>query len=191
MKPTYSLALYNHETPEWSVDLAQQIVGQYLSLNRQQLAQAFRTLLSLGWDEVSVYVQRDNPDTLEERQAAFRLWAESVRDPAEQAAEGTRTLWARNGGAYAEYNIANLDTFWAFNTRCEYKGFMGAGVPWAERKTREECVESAVERFKVFFEHEPESQLHKDARKSMIEQLTPSGLWGFIEPNPSPYHDKI
>jgi hypothetical protein len=183
--PTYSLALYDHQTPEWSVDLAQQLVGQYLSLNRQQLAQAFRTLLSLGWDEVSVYVQRDNPDTLEERQAEFREWAESVRDPAEQAAEGTRTLWARNGRAFAEYQIAVLDIIHAIRTRFEYVGFMGHGCPWMEKKDREECIATFLEQGNRFFEHEPSdaSQLHKDARKDMLEQLTPTGLFGFIEPS--------
>src|SRR4051812_38676683 len=108
-----------------------------------------------------------------------------VRDPAEQAAEGWRTLSA--GGATASYRIAALpDGTWAIHIKTQLEMVSGMSIPWRVLPTREEAVAYFLDEARRFFERE--KTLKKGLaqnRTKILELLSGSGdLFGFTEPDP-------
>lgn len=129
-------------------------------------------------------------DTLAERQAAFRLWVEMVRDPAQRASEGLRELIVLNRAATASYEVAALPhKRWAVTVRCEYHcgHCHGFGVPWTEFPGRDDCVKFFLNKARNHFGQivGPDgSDLQRKAQAEM-NWLLKAGLFGFIEPLPS------
>ena len=130
-------------------------------------------------------------DTLAERLADFRLWIETVRDPAQRASEGHRELIVLNRAATASYEIAALpNERWAVTVRCEYHcgHCHGAGIPWTDFPSRDDCVEfflnTARHHFGQAVGHDG-SDLQRAAQNEM-NWLLKGGLFGFIEPTPFP-----
>lgn len=79
----------------------------------------------------------------DERQDQFRIWIETVRDPATSNNEGVREIAVLNGAATANYRIALLpDQRWAVSVQCSYNcgNLFGVGTPWTECPSREDCV---------------------------------------------------
>ena len=129
-------------------------------------------------------------DTLLERQVAFHLWIETVRDPAQRQSEGVRELIVLNRAATASYEIAPLpNERWAVTVRCEYHcgHCHGAGVPWTDYSSRDECIEfflnTARHHFGQAVGHDGSDQ-QRNAQAEM-NRLLKGGLFGFIEPTPS------
>lgn len=139
----------------------------------------------MGTDTAEHVLTRD----LEGRQAAYRHWCETVRNPAEMSTEGLREIEAGNGSAVAEYEIAQLPTGnWAIRVRCEYRcgNYSGMGTPWTEFPTRGLCIEFFLTVARRHFGHETDrdgSARQQTAQVSIREQLA-DGLFGFIEPFP-------
>jgi hypothetical protein len=111
-------------------------------------------------------------------------WMRDVRNPAEKAAEGRRTLQA--GGATASYRIAALpDGTWAIHINTELEMVSGMSIPWRVLPTREEAIAYFLEQARQFFERE--KTLKKGLaqnRKKILELLSGSGdLFGFTEPD--------
>ena len=127
--------------------------------------------------------------TLAERRATFQLWIETVRDPARRASEGVRELIVLNGAATASYEIAPLPVGrWAVTVRCEYHcgHCHGAGIPWTDFPSREDCLEFFLNRARRHFGRPvgcDGSDLQRNAQTEMKRLLT-GGLFGFIEPTP-------
>ena len=128
-------------------------------------------------------------DTLEVRQTAFQLWVEMVRDPAQRASEGLRELIVLNRAATACYEIAALpNERWAVTVKCEYHcgHCHGAGIPWTEFPSRDDCVEFFLNSARHHFGQAvgPDgSDLQRKAQAEM-NWLLKGGLFGFIEPTP-------
>ncbi len=129
-------------------------------------------------------------DTLAERQAAFQLWIETVRDPAQRQSEGIRELIVLNRAATAGYEIAPLQTGqWAVTVRCEYHcgHCHGTGIPWTDFPSRDECIEYFLNTARHHFGQPISfdgSDLQRNAQAEM-NRLLKGGLFGFIEPLPS------
>lgn len=118
----------------------------------------------------------------------FNEWIHTVRDPARQTSEGLRQIKAANGGAVAEYEIAQIpDGRYAIRSRCEYSSgnLSGMASPWTPFETRDECVRFFQAAARRHFEQEQSASNCNDrqqqARREMLELLT-AGLFGFIEP---------
>ena len=129
-------------------------------------------------------------DTLMERQAAFHLWIETVREPAQRQSEGVRELIVLNRAATASYEIAPLpNERWAVTVRCEYLcgHGQGAGVPWTEFPSRDDCVEFFLNTTRHHFGQQIGFDGSDLQRKAQVEmnRLLKGGLFGFIEPTPS------
>ena len=129
-------------------------------------------------------------DTLAERQAAFHLWIETVRDPAQRQSEGVRELIVLDRAATARYEIAPLpEGRWAITVGCEYHcgHCHGAGIPWTDFLSRDECIEfflnTARHHFGRAVGHGGSDQ-QRNAQAEM-NRLLKGGLFGFIEPTPS------
>src|ERR1700704_2447746 len=109
-------------------------------------------------------------------------WMRDVRDPAEKAAEGKRTL--TSGGATASYRIAPLpDGTWAICIQTKLEMVTGMTIPWRVLPTREEAVAYFLEEAKKFFEREKDLKkgLSQNRRK-ILELLSGGGdLFGFVE----------
>ena len=138
-----------------------------------------------GTDEVLL-----KPDSLEERQLAFRQWVENVRNPAQVNTEGSRELVVLHRAATAEYQVASLPNGrWAVTVHCSYHcgNCHGVGVPWTDFSKREECLEfflmTARHHFKSRLDFDG-SDLQKLAQNEMRRELS-DGLFGFVEPNSS------
>ena len=66
------------------------------------------------------------------------IWEETIRKPADQAAEGTRRIDC--GSATAEYQLAHLpDGRWAVRMKCNLEFVTGTSIPWRAFATRELC----------------------------------------------------
>jgi hypothetical protein len=115
-------------------------------------------------------------------------WIHNVRNPAEKAAEGKRTLTA--GGASASYRIAQLpDGQWAICIQTKLEFVSGMTIPWRVLPTREEAVAYFIVEAKAFFERETRLKTGKaEHRKKILELLNGDGglFGGFIEPDPDP-----
>lgn len=129
--------------------------------------------------------------SLEQRVADFEHWAETVRDPASARSEGLRRIISGNRKAVAEYTIAELpDGQWAIRIGCFYQAgdYFGRSVPWQARNTRQECIDCFLETARKHFGSELIggccSEAQRQARKQMLELLSETGLFGFIEPPP-------
>ena len=127
--------------------------------------------------------------TLEERQAEFRRWVESVRDPASANTEGRREILVPNGAAVANYEIAQLpDKRWAINVHCSYNcgNHHGVGIPWSDFSTRDDCVEFFLRTARHHFRPQQLSDFSERQHQAQREmkRLLNSGLFGFIEPTP-------
>jgi len=119
----------------------------------------------------------------------FEVWTQTVRDPANVAAEGLRRMTSRNGKAVAEYNIAPLpDGRWAVQTRLEYccGDFSGVGTPWTALPTRQDCIDlfrsAAIRHFSQPIDQRTSASSQQIARRQMLACLTDTGLFGFMEP---------
>ena len=129
-------------------------------------------------------------ESLAERQAVFQLWTEMVRDPAQRQSEGVRELIVLNRAATASYEIAPLpNERWAITVGCEYRcgHCHGAGVPWTDYSSRDECIEFFLNTARHHFGQSigcDGSDLQRKAQAEMNRLLT-GGLFGFIEPIPS------
>src|SRR5438876_577916 len=67
------------------------------------------------------------------------VWEETIRKPADQAAEGKRRIDC--GSATAEYQLAHLpDGRWAVRMKCNLEFVTGTSIPWRSFATREEAV---------------------------------------------------
>ena len=129
-------------------------------------------------------------DTLAERQAAFQSWIATVRDPAQRQSEGVRELIVLNRAATASYEIAPLpNERWAVTVRCEYHcgHCHGAGVPWTDFLSRDECIEFFLNTARHHFGQSIGCDGSDLQRKALVEmnRLLKGGLFGFIEPTPS------
>lgn len=129
-------------------------------------------------------------DSLEHRQAVFRLWVETVRDPAQANSEGLREIHVLQGAATAQYDVAAIPHGrWAVSIHCCYRcgDCRGIGIPWADFPSRDECIEfflvTARRHFGSKLGHDA-SDLQKQAQAEMKRRLS-DGLFGFIEPLPS------
>jgi hypothetical protein len=113
-------------------------------------------------------------------------WMRDVRNAAEIAAEGKRTLTA--GGATASYRIAQLPTGkWAICIQTKLEMVTGMTIPWRVLPTREEAVAYFLQEAKAFFERETRLKSGKaQHRKQILELLTGDGglFGGFTEPDP-------
>ncbi|MCX7411254.1 MAG: hypothetical protein NTZ32_24520 [Planctomycetales bacterium] len=129
-------------------------------------------------------------ESLAERQAVFQLWTEMVRDPAQRQSEGVRELIVLNRAATASYEIAPLpNERWAVTVRYEYHcgHCHGAGVPWTEFPSRDECIEFFLNTARHHFGQSIGCDGSDHQRKAQVEmnRLLKGGLFGFIEPTPS------
>jgi hypothetical protein len=135
-------------------------------------------------------------DDLAARQAAFRHWAETVRDLAAAATEGVREVGTRGDTAVASYEVAPLPNGrWAVRLRCEYNcgDYHGIGIPWTDFPTRDQCVEFFLVTARRHFGYAVDSRssaLQQQAQAEMKRLLT-SGLFGFIEPLPNGTRSEI
>ncbi len=112
-------------------------------------------------------------------------WMRDVRDPAEKASEGRRSLNA--GGATASYRIAQLPSGqWAvcIETSIEFVG--GMQIPWRIFPSREECVGYFVEQAKRFFEMQTRVKKQQRTYRDKMISLLQADLFGFREPEPEP-----
>ena len=127
---------------------------------------------------------------LEERQAEYRHWCETVREPANTSTEGIREVKADNGSAVAQYEVAQLPSGeWAVRIRCEYRcgNYSGMGTPWTDFLTRTHCIAYFLTMARRHFGNDVDptkSTKQKSAQLSINERLA-DGLFGFIEPPPS------
>jgi hypothetical protein len=141
----------------------------------------------MGTDTAEHFVTHD----LEERRAEYRHWCETVRESANTSTEGLREIRADNGSAVAQYEVAQLPSGeWAVRVRCEYRcgNYSGMGTPWTDFPTRDHCTAyflTAVRRHFKHGAHPIESPKQMSAQLSINERLA-DGLFGFIEPTPSP-----
>ena len=125
--------------------------------------------------------------TLEERQAEFRRWVESVRDPASANTEGLREISVLNEAAVANYEIAQIpDQRWAVIVHCSYNcgNHHGVGIPWSDFSTRDDCVEFFLRTARHHFRPQQASDFSERQQHAQQEmkRLLNSGLFGFIEP---------
>jgi hypothetical protein len=126
---------------------------------------------------------------LEERQATYRRWCDTVRDPAKISTEGLREVEADNVSAVAQYEIAELPSgAWAVRVRCEYRcgNYSGIGTPWTEFPSRDHCIVFFRATARRHFRHDSnhvDSPKQRSAQVSINERLA-DGLFGFIEPTP-------
>lgn len=82
---TYFVELWDHETQRWSADLARDCLkGPNVGLSWREIGKAIRVLRNHGWDDPTMYVERDG--FLDELVAASRRW---LNDP--PAADSTPT----------------------------------------------------------------------------------------------------
>jgi hypothetical protein len=134
------------------------------------------------------------PPEFAERHRVFDEWAASIRDPAEQTAEGWRILRAKNGRAVAKYQTAPLpDGRWGLHTECEYPGYAGSSTCWEAFPTCEECVSEFLRLAHRFFDQVPwgcASDSHREARIEMLGLLGADSLFGFVEPEPLPEQEE-
>ena len=127
--------------------------------------------------------------TLEERQAEFRSWVESVRDPASPNTEGLQQISALNCAAVANYEIAQLsDQRWAVTVHCSYNcgNHHEVGIPWSDFSTRDDCVDFFLKSARHHFRPQQLSDFSERQQQAQREmkRLLNSGLFGFIEPRP-------
>lgn len=117
-----------------------------------------------------------------------------MRDPAQRANDGVRELIVLNRAATASYEIAPLPNGrWAVTVRCEYHcgHCHGAGVPWAELPSRDDCVEFFLNTARHHFGQQigfDGSDLQRKAQAEM-NRLLKGDLFGFIEPMSSRGHE--
>jgi hypothetical protein len=126
---------------------------------------------------------------LEERQAEFRRWVESVRGPAALNTEGLREITVLNGAALANYEIALLpDQRWAVTVHCSYSygNHHGVGIPWLDFSARDDCLEFFLRTARHHFRPQQPSDFSERQHQAQREmkRLLKSGLFGFIEPPP-------
>lgn len=117
------------------------------------------------------------------------VWMETVRDPADEASEGERTIDVRKGLATAAYEVAPLpDGRWAVRLRCQHQASeLGAlALPWRAFPTREECLAFFVQTAREFFAREERARVSEAQRRAREEMaaLLAGGLYGFEEPVP-------
>lgn len=132
--------------------------------------------------------------TLEERQAQFRTWVETVRDPAAVNTEGLREFSVLNRAAVASYEIAPLpDQRWAITVHCSYNcgNHLGIGIPWSDFPGREDCVEFFLTTARHHFrpQHSSDFSERQQQAQQEMKRVLNSGLFGFIEPTPIPIRD--
>lgn len=127
---------------------------------------------------------------IECRQAQFRSWVNTVRNPAERNSEGTRTIRTATGTAAADYDIAPLpDGHWAVTVHCTYRcgDCSGIGIPWTAFPSREACIDFFIDTARRHFR--PSAQGFGSAAQGVAQaemlRLLSGGLFGFIEPTPS------
>ena len=137
---------------------------------------------------MSTFLEIVDPDN--DRFEAFERWVQDVRDPANAATEGRRTITSANKRASASYEIAPLpDGRWAMKLSCDYKsGTMSSvGSPWTAFESRDECVTSFLQSAKSHFSRELIdancAATQQAAQTQMLSLLTGTGLFGFLEPN--------
>lgn len=127
------------------------------------------------------------PESLEERQLAFGLWVENVRNPATANTEGLRKLTVLHGAARAEYEISSLPNGrWAVTVHCSYHcgNCHGVGIPWMDFSKRAECISFFLTTARHHFTSKLDlgvSDLQKQAQAEMRRELS-DGLFGFTEP---------
>ena len=126
---------------------------------------------------------------LEDRQAGYRRWCNTVRDPATASTEGLRQISADSGSAVAQYEVAQLPNgTWAVRVRCEYRcgNYSAMGTPWTEFPLRDHCISYFLNVARRHFRHTIDSRKSSKqrlAQLSMSERLA-DGLFGFTEPTP-------
>ncbi len=109
--------------------------------------------------------------------------------------EGYRTLQCPHGHAKARYRVALLtDGKYAFSMQAEYKcgNHSGKAIPWNIHDTREQCIHNFVRIAREHFGHEHTCSVSTPGQRAaglwMLDQLG-NGLFGFLEPEPSPNND--
>ena len=110
-------------------------------------------------------------------------WMRTVRDPADAASEGKRTL--TSGDAEASYDVSPLpDGRWAVRCKCVgVGGTSGMSAPWRAFPTREEAVAYFVEITRQFFgEAMAVKGVRDKARRQMLKLLDGQTLFGWPEP---------
>ena len=138
----------------------------------------------------------DEPrSTREDHARDYQTWLTTVRDPAEQTAEGIRRLQTANRLAIAEYVIAPLpDGRYAMRHHLAYRcgNSCGKSCPWQPFPSRDQCVtaflESATRHFGHPLDHTA-SDLQRRAQAEMLSLLSGNSLFGFLEPDPLPMDD--
>ena len=139
----------------------------------------------MATDTVEHFVTLD----LEERQAEYRHWCETVRDPANTSTEGIREIKSDNDSAVSQFEVALLPSGkWAVRVRCEYRcgNYSGVGTPWTDFPTRDHCIAYFLTTARRHFGNDVDptkSPKQKSAQLSINERLA-DGLFGFIEPGP-------
>ena len=120
----------------------------------------------------------------------YQTWVSTLRDPAEQAAEGIRRIQTANRSAVAEYVIAPLpDGRYALRHHLAYRcgNSNGRSCPWQPFPSRDDCVaaflESATRHFGHPLDHTASDLQHR-AQAEMLPLLRSNGLFGFLEPDP-------
>ena len=135
--------------------------------------------------------ENEGSSTLEQRQLEYQRWCREIRDPAIQRSEGRRVIQSRCGCASLEYEIAQLpDRRWAVTWR---QGFQcgdcrGQGHPWTARATREECLDLVLTSARAIFATNYIGKGQRAVARAM-QQLLGDGLFGFLEPEPTPSID--
>lgn len=130
-------------------------------------------------------------EDLNDRRRQFEEWTATVREPAQEASEGVRSLLSKDRGASAEYEIASLPSGrWALRTDLRYHvgDLRGNTTPWTEYESREDCVDQFVDRARKFFSAEinaGDSDSQRHARYEMLKHFE-KGLFGFVEPDAVP-----
>jgi alkanesulfonate monooxygenase SsuD/methylene tetrahydromethanopterin reductase-like flavin-dependent oxidoreductase (luciferase family) len=124
----------------------------------------------------------DCPDEIDE-------WMTTIRDPANQAREGWRTVNAGKGKARAVHEIAPLPGGrFAVRIRVEYLcgNVASLGIPWRDFDTREECLAHFLEVARGHFAGEPVARAQREATERMRQVLRGP----FREPRPEPVVDE-
>ena len=130
---------------------------------------------------MSIEAPEDGP-----RSPELKRWMDDVRDPADAATEGIRTIQMRD--AEADYEVAPLpDGRWAVKVRASYaKGNCASlGTPWRAFDTREECLAYFLETARGHFA-EKATAGRVFGQEAAARQMTSLLSGYFREPVPVP-----
>ena len=97
------------------------------------------------------------------------------------------------GSATAEYEVAPLpDGRYAIRYSCNLEFVAGSQCPWRAFPTREECIAYFRESALKFFNLEKKLRADREtARRKIVAMLSGGGLFGWDEPEPVEYPNKL